>query len=81
MPKRAAKLFQLLDFCVGGAVLRYRRAGAMLRGSAERAINLGAARNMVLERIQEKEERKVSRAGRGRSCCVVTSKVRVALDF
>jgi hypothetical protein len=49
IPNRASKLFQLLDFCVGGAVLMYRRAGATLRGSAERAINRGAARNMVAE--------------------------------
>jgi hypothetical protein len=82
MPKRATKLFQLRDFCVGGAVLRYRRVGcATLRGSAERAINRGAARNMMLERTEENEEKKVGRVQRKRSCCVVTSKVRVALDF
>jgi len=52
-PNRATKLFQLLDFCVGGAVLMFRRAGGMGRGAmervAERAINRGAARNMLLK--------------------------------
>lgn len=54
IPKRATKLFQLRDFCVGGAVLRYRRAGVMERvaisrcSAAERAINRGVARNMML---------------------------------
>jgi hypothetical protein len=49
MPNRATKLFQLLDFCVGGAVLMKRLAGAALRGRAERAINRGAARYMMLD--------------------------------
>jgi hypothetical protein len=57
MANRAARLFQLLDFCVGGAVLRYRRVGAMLRGNAERAISLGAARNMMLEKREEKRDK------------------------
>ena len=51
MPIRAAKLFQLLDFCDGGAVLRNRRAGAAARGTARnavgRAINRTAGRNML----------------------------------
>jgi hypothetical protein len=47
MPRRATRLFQLRDVCVGGAVLMYRRAGSVVRGSAERAIKRGAARNMM----------------------------------
>jgi hypothetical protein len=35
-------------------VLIHRLAGATLRGSAERAINRGAARNMVAEEKAEK---------------------------
>ena len=52
MPTRATKLFQLLDFCVGGAVLMKRLdAAAGARGNArvaaERAISLDAGRNIV----------------------------------
>lgn len=48
IPSRATRLLKLRDFCVGGAVLMYRLDGAMIRGSAVRAINRGAAaRNMV----------------------------------
>lgn len=65
IPYRAAKLFQLLDFCVGGAVLMYRLTGATLRDSAERATNRGAARNMISEKkINKKERKKKSRVGR-----------------
>jgi len=56
MPIRAAMLFQLLDFCEGGAVLRNRRVGAAARWTARnavgRAINRVAGRNM-LERDKE----------------------------
>jgi hypothetical protein len=64
IPNRATKLFQLLDFWVGGAVLMYRRAGATervatLRCSAvERAINRGAARNIVLKGKQQERDKK-----------------------
>jgi hypothetical protein len=51
MPVRAAKLFQLLDFCEGGAVLRKRRVGAAARGRARnafgRAIDRKTGRNML----------------------------------
>lgn len=51
MPTRATRLLKLLDFCDGGAVLMYRLVGAMDRNdaacSAGRAINRGAARNMI----------------------------------
>jgi hypothetical protein len=51
MPIRAAKLFQLLDFWLGGAVLRKRRAGAAARGTARnavgRAIDRKTGRNML----------------------------------
>lgn len=60
MPTRATKLLKLLDFCDGGAVLMYRLAGAMGRSdavrSAGRAINRGAARNMIQKDMKQRRD-------------------------
>ena len=60
---RANKLFQLLDFCAGGAVEINRRVGAAARGTARAAfdaIRRVAGRNIVLngkERRNKMNER------------------------
>lgn len=64
-PSRATKLFQLLLFCAGGAVLMVLRAGKEARGKARRAlwraINRGAVRNMVArQETTEGKEREVA---------------------
>jgi hypothetical protein len=65
---------KLLDFCDGGAVLKYLLTGATDRSgaarSAGRAINRGAARNMMLRDVKQKRdaERDVADVNGTRKC-------------
>lgn len=61
MPTLAAKLFQLLDLSVGGAVLMNRRAGAAALGIARtavwRTIDREACRNIIEEKRGAKQKK------------------------